>query len=135
MTLREFLAEPHYFSWGGMGGDDCTTFCASWIFESIGIDPAEALRGTYSDAAGAYALLNAAGGLVPFMAGHMEPLGYVRTNDPQDGAIGVIRAPVGFGGDVKEIGAIKFGPLWAALGPAGVRAKKAEFIAAWEVTR
>lgn len=131
MNLQEFLRLPHRFRWGGQGGDDCTTFCASWAEEETGTDPAMRLRGTYRDSDGAHALLAGAGGLVPFMAGHLEPLGYVRTNDPQDGDIGAVLAPVGIDGEAKEIGAIRYGPLWAILGPARVVTKQAEFIAAW----
>lgn len=130
MTLQEFLRLPHRFRWGGQGGDDCTTFCASWVEEETGTDPALMLRGTYRDCDGAHALLDAAGGLVPFMASHLEPLGYVRTNDPQDGDIGAVLAPVGLD-ESKEIGAIRYGPLWAILGPSRVVTKQAEFIAAW----
>jgi hypothetical protein len=132
MTLHEFKALPHRFGWGGANGrDDCTTFCATWISEQIGIDPAERLRGTYRTEEGAHALLDAAGGLVPFMAGHLEPIGFVRVNDPQDGDVGVIDAPVGLNGETKEIGAIRFGPLWLTLSPCGVVGKKTDFVAAW----
>lgn len=125
MTLHEFLALPHRFRWGGAGGDDCTTFCATWIAESIGIDPAERLRGTYRTEEGAHALLDATGGLVPFMASHLEPIGYVRTDEPHSGDVGAIVM------DGKQVGAVRFGPLWALLTPGGVMAKKADFIAAW----
>ncbi|MBB6299898.1 DUF6950 family protein [Rhizobium leucaenae] len=131
MTLHEFLALPHRFRWGGVGGDDCTTFCATWISEQIGIDPAAHLRGTYRTEEGAHALLDAAGGLVPFMASHLEPIGFIRTDAPADGDVGVIDAPVGLSGETKEIGAIRFGPLWLALGPDGAKGKKLDFVAAW----
>jgi hypothetical protein len=134
MTLREWLEKPsHRFRWGGQGGDDCTTFCASWVDEVTGVDPAEDLRGTYRDAEGAHAILNAAGGIVAFIAARLGPLGYVSVDHLSDGDVGVIRAPVGLDGDTKEIGAIRFGPLWATLGPAGVRAVKADFVAAWSL--
>jgi len=129
MTLHEFLALPHRFRWGGVGGDDCTTFCATWIAESIGIDPAEDLRGTYRTQEGAQAILDGAGGIVALIEGRL-PAGYVRTEAPVDGDIGVVRLPVAEG-DIKEIGAIRFGPLWLVLAPAGVAAKKADFVAAW----
>lgn len=132
MTLHEFLALPHRFGWGGdRGRDDCTTFCATWIAASVGIDPAEHLRGTYRTEEGANALLDAAGGLVPFMASHLEPIGFERTDDPQSGDVGAIRAPVGADGEIKEIGAIRFGPLWLVLGPGGMVGKKTDFVAAW----
>ncbi len=131
MTLKQWLDLPHRFRWGGVGGDDCTTFCASWVAEALGADPAERLRGTYATQEEAHAILVAAGGLVPFMTSHLQPLGYERIDAPQDGDIGAVLAPVGSEGDFKEIGAVRFGPLWAVLGPHGVSARKLEHIAAW----
>ncbi|UFX03428.1 hypothetical protein SmedWSM1115_07180 [Sinorhizobium medicae WSM1115] len=130
MTLQEFLALPHQFRWGGVAGDDCTTFCGTWLRESIGVDPAEAYRGTYSTAEGAHDILARAGGLVTFAADALEPLGFVHTVDLQDGDVGVVLAPAGMVG-VKEVCAIRFGPLWALLAPSGVIAKKRDHVAAW----
>ncbi|MDW9891164.1 hypothetical protein GOC28_11990 [Sinorhizobium meliloti] len=130
MTLQEFLSLPHQFRWGGVGGDDCTTFCGTWLRESVGVDPAEAYRGTYSTAEGAHDILAQAGGLVAFAAAALAPLGFVRTVDLQDGDVGVVLAPAGMAG-VKEVCAIRFGPLWALLAPSGVIAKKLDHVAAW----
>lgn len=130
MTLQEFLALPHQFRWGGVAGDDCTTFCGTWLRESFGVDPAEACRGTYSTAAGAHDILAQAGGLITFAAAALEPLGFIRTDVPQDGDVGVVLAPAGMAG-VKEVCAIRFGPLWALLAPSGVIAKKLDHVAAW----
>ena len=130
MTLHEFLRLPHRFVWGGVGGDDCTTFCARWIEAVMGVDPAASFRGTYSDAEGAGRLLAGAGGLVAFADRH---LGLARTDDPQTGDVGVIVAPSALDGEFKHIAAIRFGPLWATLSQAGVRARKAEFVAAWRI--
>ncbi|WP_322884279.1 hypothetical protein U8C35_09515 [Sinorhizobium medicae] len=130
MTLQEFLALPHQFRWGGVAGDDCTTFCGTWLCESVGVDPAEAYRGTYSTAEGAHDILAQAGGLVSFAAHAPEPLGFVRTVCLQDGDVGVVLAPAGMAG-VKEVCAIRFGPLWALLAPSGVIAKKLDHVAAW----
>lgn len=134
MTLHEFLALPHRFRWGGMGGDDCTTFCATWLQESIGIDPAADYRGTYASAEGARAILDNAGGAVAFATKALEPLGFHRIQHPEDGDVGVVKAPIGAGQGISEICAIKFGPLWVVLGPSGVVAKKLNHIAAWRFT-
>lgn len=133
MTLHEFRALPHRFRWGGMGGDDCTTFCATWAREQTGVDPAEDLRGTYRDGEGATRILNRAGGIVRFMGARLQTLGYKRVQQPQSGDIGVVRAPVGID-EIKEIGAVCFGPLWLILGPGGVVGKKVDFVAAWRLT-
>lgn len=130
MTLHDFLRLPHRFAWGGVGGDDCTTFCARWIECLTGADPAANFRGAYSTQEEAEAILAAAGGLVAFADRH---LGLVRTDDPQPGDVGVIVAPSALDGEFKHIAAIRFGPLWATLSPAGVRARKADFVAAWRV--
>lgn len=135
MTLHEFLALPHRFRWGGSSGDDCTTFCATWASELTGTDPAEDLRGTYRDGDGAHLILNKAGGIVPFMAGRLLAAGFAPTTAPMDGDIGVVRAPVGVGEGHKEIGAIRFGPLWAMLAPAGVVARRVECVAAWRYVK
>lgn len=133
MTLHDFIALPHRFRWGGVGGDDCTTFCATWIDHATGIDPADGLRGTYRDADGANALVSQAGGLVAFLDGKLLPLGHARTDDPQDGDIGVVVAPVGVGEGAKYVSAIRFGPLWLVLAPSGVASKKLDHVAAWRL--
>lgn len=130
MTLQEFLGLPHQFRWGGVAGDDCTTFCGTWLLESVGVDPAEACRGTYSTAEGAHDILARAGGLVAFAAAALEPLGFARTDDPQDGDVSVVLAPSGMDG-VTEICVVRFGPLWALPAPSGVIAKKLDHVAAW----
>jgi hypothetical protein len=139
MTLHDFLQLDHRFRWGGSGRpilhgvieNDCTTFCATWVENLTGTDPAAELRGTYRTAEGAQAIVDASGGLVRFMAAKLEPLGFRRIQQPDTGDIGVIKTLAGMEGEIKEIGAIRFGPLWATLGPSGVAAKKVEFIAAW----
>lgn len=133
MTLHEFRKLPHRFRWGGVSGDDCTTFCARWIDYAIGVDPAASFRGAYSDAAGAERILTQAGGLVAFADRHLLPCGLVRTDDPQTGDVGVIVAPSALDGEFKHIAAIRFGPLWMTLSPAGVCARRADFIAAWRM--
>jgi len=143
MDIKEYLALPHRFMWGGDGRphradpngffyNDCTTFCATWVEMQIGVDPAKDLRGTYRTEDGAHAILGAAGGIIPFMAGKLEPLGFKRVQNPVDGDIGVIHAIAGLGFST-DIAALRFGPLWACLGRNGVAAKKAEFLAAWSL--
>lgn len=133
MKLRDWLELPHRFRWGGLGGDDCLMFCASWIAEVTGDDPAFDFRGSYSTEDEAKAILAAHGGTIAFVDFVTARAGIRRTDDPQSGDIGIIRAPSWLGGAVTEIGAIKFGPVWACLGPGGVVGKPAEFIAAWSV--
>lgn len=133
MEIHEFLARQHRFRWGGMDGDDCTTFCASWVAARLGVDPAEELRGSYRDAEGAHAIIDRAGGLVALFGSYLEELGLVRVDTAQDGDIGVVVAPSGIEGSLAEVGAIAFGPLWATLAPSGVAAKKLEAVAIWRM--
>ena len=131
MDIHEFIRLPHRFRWGGVSGDDCVMFCATWAQHLCGTDPAAHVRGTYSDERGAYAVMSAKGGLVKMIGDGIEPLGFTRVDVLQDGDIGVIRAPSAVDCMVKEICAIRFGPLWVALGPNGVAGKRADHVAAW----
>ncbi|WP_421581616.1 DUF6950 family protein [Shinella sp. M31] len=136
MNIKKFLSLPHRFRWGGAGGDDCMTFCATWIAERTGTDPAAPLRGTYSTKAGAHAVMADFGGPLKFMEIHLSNVGASRTDDPQDGDIGLVRMLAGECADdvaVAEVGAIRFGPLWASISPAGVIARRAEMVAAWRL--
>ncbi|OAP43737.1 DUF6950 family protein [Sinorhizobium americanum] len=133
MTLHEFLALPHRFRWGGAGGDDCTTFCARWVEENVGVDPAEAFRGSYSTADEAQRIIEAHGGVVALFAGQVEPLGLIRVQQPETGDIGVIRAQSAIVDGKVLVGAIRFGPLWAVLTPGRVVAKAAQHVAAWRL--
>ncbi|CDN52543.1 Hypothetical protein RG1141_CH01780 [Neorhizobium galegae bv. officinalis bv. officinalis str. HAMBI 1141] len=128
--------------WGGDGKahpsdpmgriyNDCTTFCASWAAALTGVDPASALRGTYRTAEEAHAIVEAAGGHIAFMTSHLVPLGFSRVQNPVDGDIGCVVAPAGVEGDFAEIGAVRFGPLWVSLGPAGLVGKRLNTLVAW----
>lgn len=136
MNIHEFLAMPHRFRWGGVGGDDCFTFLASWCRELTGIDPAEELRGTYRTREETHALMAAYGGEVAFADHHLQKIGAKRVQQPQDGDVGVVWMLAGESAAAAKmtlVGAIRFGPLWASLQPARVRAAKAEFVAAWTI--
>ncbi|WP_353682845.1 hypothetical protein [Mesorhizobium sp.] len=120
-----------------MGGDDCTTFCAAWVFEATGKDPAADLRGTYFTAEDAEAVLQAAGGIESLVGANLMALGFQRVSEPRDGDIGIVRVPTGFWADsviVKEIPAIKFGPLWAVMSARGPMVKKLDWTGvAWRI--
>ena len=135
MKLKEWLELPHRFCWGGQGGDDCLMFCASWIEHVTGVDPVADFRGAYATEEEAHAIIDQHGGIVALVDEMAARGGFERTDAPQDGDVGIIVAPAGLGGTLTQIGAIKFGPLWAVIGPAGVRAKRAECVAAWRVAQ
>lgn len=137
MTLEEYIRLPHRWRWGGMGGEDCTTWCASWVFEATGKDPAADLRGTYFDADGAEVVLQAAGGVESLVGSRLSALGLQRIRGPQDGDIGIVRTMTGFdadGASVKAIPGIKFGPLWAVMSARGPMVKKLDWTGvAWRI--
>lgn len=138
MTLQEFLAQPRRFRWGGdkPDADDCLTFLARFIWAVADIDPAEALRGTYRTQEQAHAIIAEHGGIIAFVSHMVEPDIAFRVDDARDGDFAIIRAPAGLDGLAREIGGIRCGPLWAAMGPGGVIARDAraiECIAAWRI--
>lgn len=133
MTLHDFLALEHEFRWGGVKGDDCMTFAASWVEACTGIDPAAEFRGTYDTQEGAEELIAAHGGLVALAGRQLAAVGAKRVQNPQSGDVGIVRAQVGID-RVKEVAAIRFGPkCWAALSPVRVIAKPFEHVAVWRL--
>jgi hypothetical protein len=118
-----------------MGGDDCLMFCASWVEHVTGVDPVEHFRGTYGTAEEAEAIVARHGGMTGLVDAVLTPIGLCRTDEPQTGDIGVVIAQVGAAGEMREVGAIRFGPLWACLSPTGVVGKRMQHVAAWGVGR
>jgi hypothetical protein len=132
MDIHEFLALPHRFRWGGVDGDDCMTFPASWVLACMGIDRAANLRGTYRTQEEAHGILASFSGALPFMEHHLVKIGAKRIQHPQTGDVGLVTAPIGHAAQA-QIGAVRFGPLWACIHPAGVRRTQLPFIAAWRL--
>ena len=107
---------------------------ASWVKAVCGVDPAADLRGTYDTAEGANAVVASAGGIAKLVGSRIEPLGWRRTEMMDDGAIGIVSAISGADETLKEIPAIRFGPLWAVMGPRGAMAKKLDWTGvAWRL--
>ena len=136
MNLEDFYRLPRLWQWGGsavtrrvdgeertFAGDDCTTLAASWVLARDGIDPAADLRGTYSTAEEANAIVVRAGGIVSLVGDRIEPLGWVRVPAVLDGDIGIVEAVSDVDLLAKEIPAIRFGPLWIVMAPRGPMAK------------
>lgn len=136
MNLETFILAPRLWKWGGatvfvdgspLPGEDCTTFSASWVDQVSGIDPAADLRGTYSTAKDANAIVATSGGIVALIGGRIEPLGWYRSKSPVDGDIGIVEAVSGVDGILKHIPAIRFGPLWAVMSPRGAMVKQLDW--------
>lgn len=137
MNLESFIRLPRLWQWGGtpvtlvvdgiptpFPGEDCTTFAGSWVQQVSGSDPAADLRGTYSTAEEASAIVSRAGGIVALGDARLGSVGWRRAGEPQDGDIGTVAAVSGIDLSCKEIPAIRFGPLWAVMGPRGAVVKQ-----------
>lgn len=140
MNVETFIRLPRLWQWGGtpvtfsvdgcptpFAGEDCTTYIASWVQAVSGVDPAADLRGTYWTAEDANAIVANAGGIVELVGGRIEPLGWRRAVEPKDGDIGIVAAVSGVDGLLKEIPAIRFGPLWSVMAPRGSMTKKLDW--------
>lgn len=134
MTLQEYIRLPHRWQWGFT---DCTLFAADWVVEATGKDPGADLRGTYFDADRANSILRAAGGADRLVGAKLSALGFQRVQQPQDGDIGIVVALTGFdvgGVEIKQIPAIRFGPLWAVMSARGPMVKSLEWTGlAWRI--
>jgi hypothetical protein len=147
MDIEEFILLPRLWQWGGtpvsvkvdgikktFPGEDCSTFVGSWVLEQTGFDPASDFRGTYDTAEDANAIIQRAGGIVPLLESRIKPLGCHRVTDPRDGDIGIIVTLSGVDLTLKEIPALKFGPLWSVMAPRGAMVKKLDWTGvAWRV--
>lgn len=140
MRVLDFIRLPRLWQWSGtvvsfvvngkptpFPGEDCTTYPASWVQVVSGVDPAANLRGTYSTADEANAIVARAGGVVDLVSQRIEPLGWQRIDDPQDGDIGIVEAVSGVDGLLKQIPAIRFGPLWSVMALRGSMTKKLDW--------
>ncbi|WP_404927160.1 DUF6950 family protein [Mesorhizobium sp. ORM16] len=134
MTLEQYIRLPHRWQWGFT---DCTLFAADWVVEATGKDPAAELRGAYFDADGAEVILRAAGGCEALVGAKLGVLGFHRVQQPQDGDIGIISTMTGFdagGVAIKDIPAIRFGPLWAVMSARGAMVKHLDWTGvAWRI--
>lgn len=137
MLIKQYIENRVAFRWGGVGGEDCTTWCGSYALALTGRDPAAAFRGTYDSAEGARALIDAAGGLLQLVSPILIDHGWRRVQQPTTGDMAVIRAVVDFDGDrplERDVSALCFGPLWSVLGssgPAGIAHRKAQLVGCW----
>lgn len=120
MTLGDYLADAARTRWRAAVHD-----CSAWPARWAGIQLPQ-----YSTDDEGSALIVEAGGLVPLwdrcIAGSLQ-----RTDDPQAGDVGIIRA-IGPAGPV-EVGAIHTGRRWAFVTHNGLACASAECVAAWRV--
>jgi hypothetical protein len=139
MNVRDFLRVRTPFVWGGVAGEDCTTWCARYAELLTGEDPAADLRGTYHDRDGAVAVIAGHGGLIGTVAPRLQKSGWTRVSDAINGDMAVIEALAALDGGapgMAQISALRFGPLWVAFGPhgpAGVAASRVQMLACWRL--
>jgi hypothetical protein len=99
-SLFQFLDQSarRRFEWGVC---DCVLEVADWLDRSLGLSIADEYRGTYSDEAGARAILGP-GGIEGAMSAKLAEIGLAETREPQFGDVAVVAAP----GQGKPLAAI-----------------------------
>lgn len=135
MALLEYAQASRPLEWGF---NDCALFCAGWVHEKTGIDPGHGLRGSYSTAEEANAIVDRAGGMEAFIGGRLRLYGgFDRTDARQDGDIGLIEWPTGLAIEAvttKIVPAIAWGPLWIAQAARGAVIKQMKWTGvAWRI--
>jgi len=121
MTLDDYIEAAGKRRWR-YGDVDCTLFAADWAMAITGKDPAEGIRGTYSTAAEANAIVDLHGGAVAFVGGCLAGIGWRAVQNPEDGDIGIINTLAGSDVAVfRDVPAIHQGGLWLARGLRGIR--------------
>jgi hypothetical protein len=107
------------FAWGVA---DCGLLLADWVWcAQGGTDPAAAVRGTYSDQAGADAVLAAHGGFQAYVEALAAAAGCSAAASPQDGDFGVLDMPAGLTGGIMSNSSWVFrtprGMAWSRVSP------------------
>jgi hypothetical protein len=123
--LDAAMAKP--FAWGRA---DCCTFAADWVAAATGLDPGRCVRGLYSSADEANALIAERGGLTQLVAEEMDRLGFARTRVPISGDVGLVIVPA-----VGATGAIRSGDRWLFRRARGLVGVPADALFAWRVLR
>jgi hypothetical protein len=102
---------------------------ADWVRQQTGVDPAVSLRGAYSTATGALRLIRGYGGFLPMWRQHMAAAGFVETDTPAVGDVGVVSHPG------QDIAAIRVPGAWAAKAERGVLIEDMPMLCAWSLAR
>lgn len=137
MIAQDYVKAPCVFAWGGVNGEDCTTWCATYALLLTGMDPAYQFRGTYSDKRGAQELIARHDGLFNLVAPILLDQGWKRVQQPQNGDMAIIHTVTGSveGEPIySNVSALRFGPLWSVMseaGPSGIADRKARLVACW----
>ncbi len=112
----------------GWGGQDCCLFAADCVFAVTGVDPAEDLRGTYSNEFEAARVLASEGGVVGVAARRAGP--EISVQEAQVGDIVLVLF------DGRETLTVCGGMMLYAPGPTGlVHLPRGQGLRAWRCTR
>ncbi|MHC2020381.1 DUF6950 family protein [Methylobacterium sp. CM6247] len=126
MTLAEHLRtgalEP--FAWGVA---DCCLFPSDWILAQTGIDAAAPLRGRYRTPLGAARHIKRRGGFVRMVSDLMAAAGFLETDNPQPGDVGVIHLGDGLAFAIRtRVG-------WASKSLSGLGCGPFRHVVAWTI--
>ena len=131
MILDDYLAAwgARRFAWSK---SDCIQVGLCWARERTGRHLSASFA--YATRNEADAALRARGGLRPVLEAWMTANGFPRTDDPQDGDIGLAEIPR-FDEDQIAGAAvvIRYGPWWVGKAPKGICSIPATGIPAWRV--
>lgn len=128
VELRDFLMSyiDKPMQWGV---DDCSLLIADWWLTNHGVDPARSLRGAYSDETGKATIVEAAGGLVPLVAGIAASVGAEQCAANKDGDFAVLALP----SHTASCG-IRCGRFWAVRSETGIAyTSQARVIRGWAI--
>lgn len=128
--LQDYLDRASRRPWR-WGENDCCGFVADWAVELTGRDPGEGIRGNYHSKGEADGVLYGMGGIKDVARNCLEPLGWVRTDVPSDGAIGLVFAP-NEDNEPKLLPAIRFMGRWVLRARRGMVMLDAGQFFAWE---
>lgn len=109
---------------------DCAMWVADWIEAATGTDPAAAMRGAYTNAAGALRIQRAWGGYLTMWKVCMSLAGFNETRTPVEGDVGVVRDAAG-----QIVSAIRVHGGWAAKTKGGIVIEDFAVLCAWSLRR
>lgn len=112
------------FTWGV---SDCCLAASDWMLAQRGIDPAAPLRGRYSTMRGALRHIRRLGGFETMVSDLMRAAGFVETDAPKMGDVGVVDS------DQGQALAIRTQIGWAVKGVNGFVVAPFQHTKAWTV--
>ncbi|MEQ1956020.1 hypothetical protein ABMA59_32150 [Mesorhizobium sp. CN2-181] len=127
MILPAFMADYEGRPWRWSFVDCCIAVADLSIAYGTD-DPAADLRGTYATEDECHAVMEAAGGLIPF-GDRLEGVGWRRADTPSEGCVAVIGSPTTV---TRQWSAIRYRNGWKVRADAGWLPFMARPLAIWE---